>query len=103
MDDYSFYKNEDFRIAIGNNKIRKDISEKLNVNYPALVHPTSTISTFSKVEAGTVVMVQSSINALTNVGEHCIINASAIIGHDVTIGDHVHVATNSAITGFINI
>lgn len=98
-----FSEDQDFHIAIGNNKVRKEISSKLNVNYPRLIHPSSTVSKFSNIGEGTVVMAQSSIKAVTSIGKHCIINAGAIIGHDVKIGDYVHVAPNSAVAGYVNI
>lgn len=94
---------QDFHIAIGNNKTRKDFSEKFKVNYPKLIHPSSTISKFSNIGEGTVVMPQCSIKAMTTIGRHCIVNAGAIIGHDVTIADYVHVAPNSSVAGFVNI
>lgn len=100
---HNFAENQNFHIAIGNNQTRKEISEKLKVNYPKLIHPSSFISKFSDVGDGTVVMAQCSIKALTNIGKHCIINAGAIIGHDVTIADYVHVAPNSSVAGFVNI
>jgi len=100
---HSFAKNQDFHIAIGNNQIRKEFSEKFDVNFPKLVHPSSTISKFSTIGEGTVVMPQCSIKAMTTIGKHCIINAGAIIGHDITIGDYVHVAPNSSVAGFVNI
>ena len=103
IEDHSLSTEQDFHIAIGNNQIRKEISHKLNVNYPKLVHPSSTISKFAKLEDGTVVMPQSSIKAMTEIGKHCIVNAGAIIGHDVKIGDYVHIAPNSAVAGFVNI
>lgn len=103
IDNHHLAENQDFHIAIGNNKIRKEFSEKFKVNYPKLVHPSSTISKFSNIGEGTVVMPQCSIKAMTSIGQHCIINAGAIIGHDVKIGDYVHVAPNSAVAGFVNI
>ncbi|RYC51434.1 acetyltransferase [Flagellimonas olearia] len=103
INDHQFSKNQDFHIAIGNNQTRKDLSETFKVNYPKLIHPSSTISKYSSIGEGTVVMPQCSIKAMTAIGRHCIVNAGAIIGHDVTIGDFVHVAPNSAVAGFVNI
>ena len=39
------------------------------------------------------------INASTNIGDQCIINTLASVGHDITIKDFVHISPNSTLTG----
>lgn len=94
---------DNFHISIGNNSVRKKISEQLKVNYPTLIHPTCVFSKFSTVKSGTVIMANTSIKAETKIGKHCIINAGAIIGHDITIHDYVHIAPNASVAGFVTI
>jgi acetyltransferase EpsM len=93
-------------IAIGDNKIRKSIVEKLNINtehYATLVHPLAFISQSASVGHGTVVMPQSVINADTVIGNHCIINSCSVVEHDSIIGDFVHLCSNSTIAGTVQI
>ena len=103
MEFLKFSHKDDFHISIGNNEVRKKISQFLSVNYPKLIHPSSLISKYSEIGIGTVVMGNASIKAVTTIGKHCIINAGAVIGHDVIIEDYVHIAPNSSIAGFVTI
>ncbi|WP_068596558.1 acetyltransferase [Vaginella massiliensis] len=87
-------------IAIGNNHIRKKISEEnSDLTYPVLVHPSTNISKRSKIEIGTVGMAGVSVNADVTIGKHCIINTNASIDHDCTIQDFVHISPNVALAG----
>jgi sugar O-acyltransferase (sialic acid O-acetyltransferase NeuD family) len=94
---------DDFHICIGDNAARETISNSLNVNYPILTHPTSFVSTLSTIVEGTSIMPLASIKAASEIGKHCIINAGAIIGHDVIIGDYSHIAPNSSVAGYVTI
>ncbi|MGJ9459048.1 acetyltransferase [Oceanobacillus sp. CF4.6] len=89
-------------VAIGNNRIRKNLVEGLNLlpeNYLSLVHPTAVISGSANIGTGTVVMPNAVINAKAEIGMHCIINTGAIIEHDNTIGEYTHVSPNATLTG----
>jgi UDP-3-O-[3-hydroxymyristoyl] glucosamine N-acyltransferase len=70
-------------ISIGNNIIRKEISEKLKVhNFGQAIHPSLVIDKTSKILEGTVVMANVVINSSVSIGKHCIINTNAVIEHD---------------------
>ncbi|PTK82406.1 acetyltransferase, partial [Staphylococcus haemolyticus] len=91
-----------FFIAIGNNKIRKEIYETLNLpdeKYVTLIHPSVVIGSNVHIGQGTVVMGNAVINASTNIGNQCIINTLASVGHDINIKDFVHISPNSTLTG----
>lgn len=94
--------NSEFVIAVGDNKVRKEIVKLLNIpdsSYSTLVHPTAFISPSVKLGFGVVVMPQALINADSIVGNHVIINSSASVGHDTILGDFVHISPNSTLTG----
>jgi len=86
-------------IAVGSNLSRKKISERWLFNYKSIHHPSASVSPFSEIGAGTVVMPQAAINADTLVGRHCIINTGAVVEHDCTVGDFAHIAPNAALAG----
>lgn len=94
---------ENFIISIGNNKVRKKISESIKVNFTSLVDKTAIISKFSSINEGTVVMPSAVVNSDTNIGKHCIVNTGAVIEHDCIIEDYVHISPNATITGGVSI
>ncbi|GGG95833.1 acetyltransferase [Staphylococcus pragensis] len=97
-----YVKEYHFFIAIGNNKIRKKIYETLNLpkeKYVTLIHPSVVIGSDVHIGHGTVVMGNAVINASTNIGNQCIINTLASVGHDININDFVHISPNSTLTG----
>ena len=93
----------EFVIAIGNNEIRKTISEKYNLKYYKAIHPSAQIGLDVMVGEGTVVMANTAINSSTQIGQHCIINTGAIIEHDNVIEDYVHISPNATLCGTVKI
>lgn len=97
-------QNIQFVIAIGNNKIRKHISEKYrNLNYYTAIHPSVQIAIGVTIGKGTVVMANACINSDSTIGEHCIINTGAIIEHDNKIEDYVHISPNATLCGTVKV
>lgn len=94
---------ETWIISIGNNSIRKEISEKLPQKFGQLIHKTSSISSWSSIGVGTVVMAKVVINACATIGKHCIINSGAVIEHDCTLEDFVHISPNASLAGGVQV
>jgi len=95
-------KDQDAIVAIGDNKIRLDLSEQLMASgftLPVLVHPCAVISKYATVDSGTVVFANAVINAFSQVGKSCIINTAAVVEHDCRLGDAVHLSPNVALAG----
>lgn len=91
-------------LAIGDNKIRKIIANKLKgYELITLVHPGSNISQSVSLGTGTVIMPGVSINADVNIGEHTIINTNASIDHDCKLENFVHISPNVAVSGGVHI
>lgn len=93
-----------FVVAIGNNKARKLIVEKLGLadeDYAILKHQSAMISPSAEIGHGTVIMPHSVINADTRIGCHAIINTSSVIEHDNKLGDFVHVSPSATLTGSV--
>ncbi len=90
---------EDWIISIGNNRNRQEVRNKLKQNFGFLIHRTASVSNWSSIGIGTVIMAKVVVNACVTIGEHCIINSGAVIEHDCILGDFVHVSPNASLAG----
>lgn len=91
---------------IGENQLREKITQlytSWGANFLNFQSPTAFVSSFSKIEKGTIVMHQATVQAEAKIGSHCIINDHALIEHDCVIGDNVHVSTGALINGNVQI
>ena len=95
--------NTDFIIGIGDNKIRKMIAEKHNVNWVTLIHPSAQVAFNASIGKGTVIMAGAVVNTSAVVGSHVIINTCAVVEHDNIIGDYVHISPNAALGGTVKV
>jgi sugar O-acyltransferase (sialic acid O-acetyltransferase NeuD family) len=93
----------EFIIAIGDNHIRKEISQKYKLKYYTAIHPKAIISTSAKIEEGSMIMAAVCINPSASIGKHCIINTGAIIEHENIIEDYVHISPNATLGGMVRI
>jgi len=102
----SMFPDVKFVISIGNNKVRKEIINKLNlphIYYATLVHPTATISPSATLGHGSVIMAHAVIDADTHIGDHVIINTSSVVEHDNVVGNFVHLSPGATLTGAVTI
>lgn len=88
-------------IAIGDNRIRKEIAERIQGGaiYGILIHPSAMVSKRSVIGAGTVVMEGAIIKVDSEVGQQVIVNTGASVDHDCHIGDFVHLAPRATLCG----
>lgn len=94
-----------FFIAIGDNRTRKKISQRLKdkVAYGTIIHPTAIVSKRTLIEAGSVVMEGAIVKVNSQVGKQVIVNTGASLDHDCTLGDFVHLAPQATLCGDISI
>ncbi|HEY6143551.1 MAG TPA: acetyltransferase [Flavobacterium sp.] len=90
-------------IAVGNNKTRQNIANRLNVNFSTVIHPKAIVANSVKIGKGTVVLANAVINADAIIQEHCIVNSSAVIEHDCKLSSFVHVSPNAALAGNVHV
>lgn len=90
---------EELIISIGNNAIRKKISQKVNHSFGRINHVSSVISPRSFFSEGTVLMQGVVIQSSVMIGKHSIVNTSATIDHDCFIEDFVHISPNATLCG----
>lgn len=92
-------------IAIADPKIKKSIAEKLKnyVTWVNVIHPTATISDFSKIGEGVILQNHVCIGPNAEVGNHCMINRTTNLGHDVVMSDYASIMSYCDITGHVKI
>ena len=90
-------------ISIGDNMIRKRISERVSHSFSTAIHSTSVIDDISKVDFGTAIFHRATIQRDTFIGKHCIINTNASVDHDCIIEDFVHIAPSATLCGNIEV
>jgi len=95
-------KKEGAVVAVGDNRVRKEIFyllKALGFEMVIAVHPFSCIHSSVKIGEGTVILPGVVINADAAIGKNCIVNTCASIDHDCVIADHVHIAPQNALGG----
>ena len=96
-------ESKQFIISIGNNAIRKKISEAHALHYGRAIHPSAQLSSRASVGEGTVVMAGVCVNSSTTIGKHCILNTQCSIDHECVLEDFVHVSPGAALAGNIKV
>ena len=86
-------------IAIGDNRIRKQLAQTINHVFGVIIHPSAIMDRLSSVEEGSVVMHRAVIQRGTQIGKHAIINTASSIDHDCILGDFIHIAPNATLCG----
>lgn len=92
-------KHYNYCLSIGNNKVRKSIVEKYNIEWINVISKYAIISPTAKIGVGTHIYPNSVIESDAIIGNHTIINIASSIHHDVFIGDFCNVAPKCAICG----
>ncbi|WP_310590319.1 NeuD/PglB/VioB family sugar acetyltransferase [Dyadobacter sp. NIV53] len=101
--DPELFHDEPLIIAIGNNKIRRTIAQKIWHQFGIAVHPTAIADKSAVIGEGTVVLQGSILQADTVIGRHVIINTRVIVEHECKIADFVHLAPGVTLCGNVNI
>ncbi len=102
--DHVNYPHAEFLIAIGNNKVRRQIAAQLpGARWHTAIHPKATVSPFAQVGAGTVIMAGAVVNPGAVIGRHCIVNTTAVVEHDNRIADFVHISVGAKLAGTVTV
>lgn len=90
-------------ITVGNNVMRAEIAQLLDIAYGTAIHKSSIVSPSASVGAGTVVLHGAIIQAAAIVGRHVLVNTGASIDHDNVIGDYAHISPQAALCGHVTV
>ncbi len=90
-------------IAIGDNLVRKKVSQNSAHAFGQAIHSSAQIDRLSFLAQGVQVMPGVVINRGTTIGQHTIINSNATVEHDCKIGEFVHIAPGATLCGGVSI
>jgi len=97
---------DDFHIAIGDNKTRLNILDKLlglGFPFPNIVAPSAVVSQSASLGVGTSIMANVVVNANTTLGDGVILNTSCSIDHDCSIAAGVHISPGAHLAGNVSV
>ncbi|MCT8140345.1 NeuD/PglB/VioB family sugar acetyltransferase [Anaerobacillus sp. CMMVII] len=91
-----------FVIAIANNKIRKKIANDYpDLNFRSIISNKATISQFSNIGKGSIVLPGVVVDPDACIKEHVIVNKASTIAHDVILQDFSQVSPGVNFGGFV--
>ena len=92
-------------IAVGSPTTRAVILQRLGggFDFPALVHPSTTIGGAFSHGVGLITLAGVSIGTNVRVGDHVHLNAHAVMGHDTVASDFVSINPNATVSGAVQI
>ncbi len=105
-DQWDDHADSEFIIAIGSNKTRQRIFNRLNAggaSFSTAIHPTAVIGMDVTIGKGSQVIGGAVINIGSTIGQNCIINTGCTVDHHNIIGDHCHVAPGVNLAGNVTI
>lgn len=104
--DFDWEVAEKFVLGLGENDLRFKIGELVksrNKELINIVHPTAVLSRTLNIGQGNFIAANVTINALTSIGDYCILNTGCIVEHECKIEDAAHIAPGSVLAGNVKI
>lgn len=101
--DLRYYR---FIIAIGDCSIRCEKFDwlcNLGATPETLIHPRANVSSSANIGRGSVLFALSHLDPCVTVGDNCIVNVGALIGHDSIVEDDCHISANACVGGACHI
>lgn len=104
IDNLSSFRNlADYAVvAIGNNKARQAIHDKLlaaDFNLANIIHPTAIVSPSAQLGSGVVLMSGAIVGTEARLGHGAILNCGAVVDHHCVVEDFGHLGVNSCMAG----
>jgi sugar O-acyltransferase (sialic acid O-acetyltransferase NeuD family) len=89
---YLISKGNKYICAIGNNRVKKSVVERMNVNWAeAIVHPRATVGRHVRLDVGVIVNAGTVITTDVYVAKHSHIDIGCTVSHDVVVGEYCRV------------
>ncbi len=103
-DNFSFTKNDEVFVAIGDNVIRKKVSEKMKESVRLFsIIDTNSIVRSEIIQRGIIINAGAIVQPQCSIGDGVIINTGAMIDHECSLGNYVHVAPGAVLAGNVQV
>jgi len=89
-------------VAIGNNRLREELQQKLNTagfELATAVHPKAIVSPRAVVGAGCAIMAGAIVGTEAQLGTGVIVNCGAVVDHHCRVEDFGHLGVNAGMAG----
>lgn len=104
ISDIENFKKNKFHIAIGNNSLRKELSQKIGIeNLITIMHPNAYISRDVEIGKGCFIGANVVINSKSRLGNSVIVNTGSIVEHDCVLEDYSHLSYRSLLGSGITV
>jgi len=90
-------------IAIGDNRARQSLAQRLQARWVSVCHPNTTVHPSVSLGPGTVVFAGAVIQPDVTIGAHSILNTAASVDHDCIVGDFVHIGPGVSLCGGVTV
>lgn len=106
-DDFiGWYKEVNFVLGIGDNKLRQNIANLIEIKgktVETIIHKAANISKNVVIGNGSFINKNVVVNALAIVGKNVILNTGCIVEHECVLEDAVHIAPGAVLAGNVSI
>jgi sugar O-acyltransferase (sialic acid O-acetyltransferase NeuD family) len=101
LKDVSFVREHCFVVALGDQKARRALSERLDESgsLRTIMHPSCIVSKSARIGAGSVLAAGAIVNANATIGRFCILNTACSVDHDCVIEDGVQICPGARLSG----
>ena len=101
-----FCKDKNFALSMGDMHIKSSLFKKIQAlegNVPTLIHPSSYISSNSKIGKGVQIMQQCIVEGDVIIEDDTSITVNTVIAHSVKIGKHNLISGNVMVGSYVEI
>ncbi len=99
----SILPSEEVIVGIGNNRIRKLISENVKHKFGVVIASSSEVDPSVIIGEGSQILHGAILQSTSTIGKHTIINTGASVDHDCTIADFCHIAPQVTLCGNVTV
>jgi sugar O-acyltransferase (sialic acid O-acetyltransferase NeuD family) len=93
-------------VAIGDNRIRRDISQALVESGERLAvarHPSAVVSPSAQIGEGAMISAGVVVSPLAVIGRGVLLNTCSSVDHETTVGDFAHVSAGATVGANVSI